>query len=389
MNPPRATSRPFDFERGGAVSVLAALGLLAALAPRGLLGELAAQLVADARSLGASRAGRELQVRNYYDALVAPESGEQSGLAFRLAQRWTGRAAAMRRFEPWPRCKIVRNDDPFLPTVMIPDSEAMHAGALIRSNHWGMRDVCEREKPAGCKRIALLGSSVDMGWGVPHEATYEVAAEEALNASLTGRHYEILNFSNPGYSIIESIYQAENQTLDFSPDLILVSVNPDSYESLILDCVLGRVAAGRDAHYEFVSRILDRAGVGRGEKSADARRKLRPFRPALFHAACKYLAAWSAQSGVPVRLIVVQLDIGVRPETMLTDIAESAEDAGVRVIPLFGVLKGLSPSEAFVNAGIDEHPSALAHQRIAAALLVALRNDADAARLLELAPGQE
>ena len=56
-------------------------------------------------------------------------------------------------------------------------------GQPFTTNSHGLRDrEYAVEKPAGVFRIAVLGSSIDMGWGVGTEETYVNLLEDWLNA---------------------------------------------------------------------------------------------------------------------------------------------------------------------------------------------------------------
>ena len=66
------------------------------------------------------------------------------------------------------------------------------------------------EKPPGTFRIAVLGSSMDMGWGVTYQETYSHLLEDWLNAhaarrGLARRRFEVLNFAVAAYSPLQRL----------------------------------------------------------------------------------------------------------------------------------------------------------------------------------------
>ncbi len=80
-----------------------------------------------------------------------------------------------------------RKDD-FLQFDLKPGYDAVFFGQRYTTNSQGMRDrEYALEKPAGVYRIALLGSSIDMGWGVATPDTYENLLEDWLNAEAARR----------------------------------------------------------------------------------------------------------------------------------------------------------------------------------------------------------
>ena len=59
------------------------------------------------------------------------------------------------------------------------------SASRLSTNEFGMHDdPVAVEKPDGTFRIAVLGSSIDMGWGVKHQDTYINQLEEWLNFAL-------------------------------------------------------------------------------------------------------------------------------------------------------------------------------------------------------------
>ena len=74
----------------------------------------------------------------------------------------------------------------------------------MSTNRWGMRDQdYERKPPPGVFRMALLGPSNVMGWGVTDGATFEALLENRLNEGVAGMpHVEVRNtqFRRPGPS---------------------------------------------------------------------------------------------------------------------------------------------------------------------------------------------
>ena len=64
--------------------------------------------------------------------------------------------------------------------------ETFHKRVRMSTNRWGMRDrEYAKAKPAGTYRVAMLGSSYEMGPGVPDGATYEAVLEDLLNDEIS------------------------------------------------------------------------------------------------------------------------------------------------------------------------------------------------------------
>jgi lysophospholipase L1-like esterase len=98
-----------------------------------------------------------------------------------------------------------------------PNLRARNAGALYETNSAGFRGR-ERtpEKPPGGFRIALIGDSIAMGWGVAEADSYAARLEASLGAP-----FEVLNFGVAGLDALESVERYHAQALAFAPDLVI------------------------------------------------------------------------------------------------------------------------------------------------------------------------
>ena len=109
------------------------------------------------------------------------------------------------RAEPpadWPRLHetegVVWDDDSYQRFTLRPGSTLDYKGAPLDINADGFRDRPFRERSdAGPRRIAIVGSSITMGSGVPVELTYENLLEDSLLEE--GHDVEILNLAIAGY----------------------------------------------------------------------------------------------------------------------------------------------------------------------------------------------
>src|SRR5262249_45148408 len=94
---------------------------------------------------------------------------------------------------------MTRPTDDFLERQLIPGWSGELVGHRLTINSLGMRDRegITREKPAAVCRLAFVGSSVVMGYGVGDEDPFPRRLEASLNADRAGpggRRIEVLNF---------------------------------------------------------------------------------------------------------------------------------------------------------------------------------------------------
>ncbi len=106
--------------------------------------------------------------------------------------------------------------------VAEPGIRGTTAGVLFENNRHGFRGP-ERSfaKPANGFRVAVIGDSVTMGFGVLYEETYAGRIEEPLAARLPGRDVEVLNFGLSGLETRAVVRRFEELALRFDPDFVV------------------------------------------------------------------------------------------------------------------------------------------------------------------------
>ncbi len=92
----------------------------------------------------------------------------------------------------------------------------------FQTNSAGLRDrEYPLEKPDNTFRVAVVGDSLTMGWGVEHEKTYAKLLEKWTNQKWPGK-YEFIIFGHPGYALEQYMVVIENKVLPYHPDMIIV-----------------------------------------------------------------------------------------------------------------------------------------------------------------------
>lgn len=93
----------------------------------------------------------------------------------------------------------------------------------ISTNAEGFRDVDhELAKPAGVRRVALVGDSFFFGLDLSDEDTLAARLRESLGAG-----YEVFNFGVPGYNAKGMARMTETFAMKYKPDLVLYSFLDD------------------------------------------------------------------------------------------------------------------------------------------------------------------
>ncbi|NOZ86322.1 MAG: SGNH/GDSL hydrolase family protein, partial [Deltaproteobacteria bacterium] len=104
-----------------------------------------------------------------------------------------------------------------------------------RMNNLGMRDRdYDPKKPAGVKRILMLGDSIVWGSGIDQDLTFENQLEEMLKKS--GARVQILNMGVPGYNAVMMAAYLRERGLALKPDyvLALVGLNDQTATPVVL-----------------------------------------------------------------------------------------------------------------------------------------------------------
>jgi hypothetical protein len=246
-------------------------------------------------------------------------------------------------------------------------------------NRWGMRDQDYELKPApGTYRMAILGPSNVMGWGVGDGETFEALVEARLNREQAGKpfaKYEILNFGVPGYNPPSQLVALE-KALTFSPDAVIYVATGREISraaGYLVEVVKKRI----DIPYPDLKEAVTKAGLEPDMDEATARRRLEPYRGDILAAVYGRIAEQSRARGiVPVWVFLPQ----VREGSWQDETAETvrlAEAAGFTVVDLTDVYKGEDLATIRL-AEWDEHPNARAHRLIAARIYAALQENRDA-----------
>jgi hypothetical protein len=347
-----------------------------------------------ARSPELNRGDRESSAAGYYEGLLGIGLGDatpggRADIAVRLMGKPTDwdRSFAANVTRPLP------NGD-FLQFELKPNVDKVLFGRPFTTNSDGMRDrAYTTEKPSGTYRIAVLGSSIDMGWGIGIDETYVNLLEEWLNAHAAKRglprRFEVLNFAVAAYSPLQRLESYRRKVRPFRPDMVIYSATMlDTRLMEIHLCDLFRGHAPVPPGYEFVSKTIRAAGLTAEDLRTDAqdrlvhkdevKRKLRPYYWGLYDRTLAALAADCRSDGVPLALIVIpRVGKADAPEARAEPVARLAGIAAHHALPVFdlsGTFDGRDPSQ-FEIAAWDDHPNASGHHRLFLALTRGLVDD--------------
>lgn len=282
---------------------------------------------------------------------------------------------------PW-----IRMTGDFLEFELRPSFTVSYEGKFpFRTNRWGMRDKeYALAPPANTYRIALLGSSVEMGAGVPVEQSYESVLEARLNREgpqAPKRKYEILNFAVGSYSILQHMVVAERKVFAFAPNAIMLAIHPlepRPTSRLLISLIRSKTPIP----YPYVADKLRQAGVDPTMAEPELRRRLQPVLDDLVRWGYQRIAEIAREHKVQAIAVVVP-----RPEMPKNELIALAKQT--QIAAAVG-MKVINLESAFIGSNADSvrlpptntHPNARGHQILADRLYDQLRaNDARTLRL--------
>jgi D-alanyl-lipoteichoic acid acyltransferase DltB (MBOAT superfamily) len=351
------------------VASLLAMALLGLPAVYTRLGTVPANFILSLRTGQLNRVDHAMMERGYYEDLVRVDRFNSQ-----LWQLYMNRPAA--RWIDVQASGLGRFTGDFLHEELRPGFRAMTRYGSITTNRWGMRDRDYGRRPSsGTYRIALLGASTVMGWGVGDDETFEALLETRLNEAHPGRHdrYEILNLAVPGYQPPQQRV-ALDKALQFEPHAVYyVATGREASRSIdyLAEVVRKRVVIP----YPFLVDIARKAGIDATTESTTAIRRLRPFRTEVLAWLYGEIVASCRKRGVvPVLVFLPQLQ-GGDWEVETPEILRTAQNAGFILLDISDVYRGHDPTTLRL-AEWDEHPNAAGHRVIAERLHNAVRTRA-------------
>jgi GDSL-like Lipase/Acylhydrolase family len=381
------------------IGIVQSLALLVvALIPWPIDCETIRGLVDSARSPELNRAEREGYAQGYYEGLIG--GGDSSELlSAEPSLRLIGKPSGWVRFQEADVVRYLEND--FLQFELQPLVQRNLFGQPFLTNSFGMHDdPVTIEKPDSTMRIAVLGSSMDMGWGVRYQDTYINKLQEWLDARAIRqhlsppRHFEVLNFAVAAYSPMQRLETLRRKVLAFQPDLVIYSATTLDVRLMEIH-LCDMLRKNVDLKYEFLQETTSLASVDDDDVRVDSdgrmpnkdrlKTKLRPFYWSLYDTTLGAIAAECRTAKVPLLMVIIpRVGKADSPSTRAEPVARLkaiAAHQGVPVFDLSDTFDQMDPAKIEIAAW-DDHPNALGHRRLFLALARAMIKDQELCHLL-------
>jgi len=378
--------------RAGALMTLGLLLLGLVPWPESL--SLISSAVENARSAELNRADREVESAGYYEGLIGGGDGPH-GSRSELSLRLMGKPSGWIRFQDANVALPIPDD--FLQFELRPNVRRSLFGKPFQTNSHGMPGAeLSFAKPSNTFRIATLGSSMDMGWGVASEETYNSRLETWLNSHNklrgldrddTSRNFQVMNFAVAAYSPLQRLEAYHRKARRFQPDLVLYAatmLDTRLLEIHLCDMLRSRV----DLKYDFLKKIVEQAGITERDLTLDSKgelvykpeikAKMEPYKWTLYDATLGRLAEECRMEGTALAVVIIpRVGKADAPEARAEPVARLkaiAAHHGLNVYDLSATFDRFDPASLEIAAW-DDHPNALGHQRLFLALARAISKD--------------
>ena len=263
--------------------------------------------------------------------------------------------------------KVSRKTDVFQEYELVLGIRTELNGHPFSVNQYGMRDrdSLTREKPPGVKRIACVGSSIVMGYGISDDAVFTRLIEEDLN-SRGRQRYEVLNFGVGKQWATHRLIRMQRHVFRFDPDAVYYFAHQDEFQSITRH-IAKLVAQGHRFPAARVMDFVSNTGVTRDMPDGLIQGRLGNQLEELLGAVYQTMVEdCRRRNVVPVWIYLPMPDANA--EEPFDKLAAIATEAGFTVSELSDWNDGHNTGNLFPRND-NEHPNAEGHRVIADALL--------------------
>jgi lysophospholipase L1-like esterase len=268
----------------------------------------------------------------------------------------------------------VRDPQPDLGHRHRPNAESQLMGATVRTNAQGFRGPALSETAApGTARIAFVGDSITLGWGVAEQETFAHRVIETLRKS--GRKVDGFNQGVGNLNTTQELALLRKSGLAMKPDIIVLSYFINDAEPMPRYDTSSWLAE-HSAAWIVVDYRLDTVLRGMGE-TPDWKRYYRDlYKPeaAGWQATQKALAGFGALAReTGTKLIVFNIpELRELKPYPFADISKQVlslvERDGVKGVDLLPSVEALDPPSLWVTVP-DPHPNGRANEAFAGAMV--------------------
>lgn len=253
----------------------------------------------------------------------------------------------------------------FLRYELKPNLHRRYEAGMRVTNSFGMANPeYGYEKPPQTRRIALLGDSISLG---PYGQDYVAKLEERLNRDHVlpdGQKIQLLNFSVPGYILVQKLDVAVEKAAKFHVDAYILQLSSQEIGGTARH--LGRlVASGTDFKYEYLRQIARKSRLRTDDSRPVVNSKLEPFFQPMTRWAVEQIRNYAASNGasIVIALLPAVMDADITAADF-NRLHEAIDGLGIPTLDLRDTFRFADFRELQVVPGLDIHPNARGHEMI-------------------------
>jgi hypothetical protein len=223
-------------------------------------------------------------------------------------------------------------------------------------------------KPADTFRIAVVGSSIVMGYGVSDEEVFGRVFENRLNTERTdgAARFEVLNFGVGKQWAFHRLIRIQRKVIGFEPDALYYMAHQDELKELVSHPA--RILAhGLELPSQSLKDVARKAGVTGGMPQGAVQGRLQPYETEILGAIYRAIVDECRGRGIVPVWIYLPMP-GTMMEDPATELLSIAKGSGFVVCDLSSWAEGQNWDSLFHSTD-EYHPNAKGHQLIADALM--------------------
>jgi hypothetical protein len=258
-----------------------------------------------------------------------------------------------------------------IPNSDIADYRDERARYRLKTNSAGFADVeYTLDKPAGVRRIAMMGDSITRGQGAPFGETFEALLERTLDARVKAAGagpsgVEILNFSVGSYNITQLMEIARTRAVTYHPDVYVYCLSPLSVYRAWARHLALVMNEGIDLKYDYLRQLVKDSGVKPNDSMGVFDAKMARFRlPTIRWALTEMQAQARQENATMLVLLVPDVNYGSQNSESFLGIPEILRDLGIPSVSLIDSFNGLGDLTPYRVADADRHPNREGHKRL-------------------------
>lgn len=304
----------------------------------------------------------EVAERGYYEPIL-----KGNVLTTELAEN---EAAVPPDWKPLYESEAVKETGDLYFIELLPSKSTIFKRANLVTNSLGMRDKeYTIEKPANTLRIALLGTSFEMGSGVENDMMFEKLLEDRLNSEFVtdpNKKIEILNFSVGGYHLIQCVKQTKDKIFNFKPDVVFYFAHSQENKRVVDRSTRFFLDDKLDLEFDFLKKLKIESGINNKMSRNEVQKKLLQYGDRVVSWGYSEIVKNCRQNNaIPVWVFLPTLEgIFNEDDRSVKKLKKEAEAAGFIVISLENVFKDFDKEKLWV-APWDMHPNSEGHKLIA------------------------